>query len=84
MEDEHLHNNEDESEMRVTNEIHIKEVYFSDMKEMELENWRNHEVYREVEDLGQKCISTRWIYTMKEVGDKIQRKARLVSKGFEE
>ena len=34
--------------------------------------------------MGQPCISTRWVYTLKEVGDKLQRKARLVAKGFEE
>ncbi len=33
--------------MKITDEIHINK----------LENWRNHEVYKEVEDIGQKCVS---------------------------
>ena len=34
-------------------------------KEKELQNWRENNVYEEVEDMGQKAISTRWIVTEK-------------------
>ncbi|CAG2217386.1 unnamed protein product [Mytilus edulis] len=50
----------------------------------ELENWKRHHVYQEVEDYGQSYVSTRWVYTIKEADNEIHRKARLVAKGFEE
>ena len=53
-------------------------------KEKELQSWRENYVYEEVEDGGQKAISTRWIVTEKvKEGNKIC-KARLVARGFEE
>ena len=53
-------------------------------KERELQSWRENNVYVEVEDVGQKAISTRWIVTEKiKKGEKIC-KARLVARGFEE
>ena len=53
-------------------------------KEKELQSWRENNVFEEVEDVGQKAISTRWIVTEKvKVGKKIC-KARLVARGFEE
>ena len=53
-------------------------------KERELENWRTHDVYKEVEDNGQKVISTRWVITQKFRDNKLMYKARLVARGFEE
>ncbi|CAG2237353.1 unnamed protein product [Mytilus edulis] len=50
----------------------------------ELENWKKHHVYQEVEDYCQSYVSTRWVYTIKEADYEIHRKARLVAKGFEE
>ena len=53
-------------------------------KSTEISNWRKREVFEEVEDKGQKTISTRWIITEKigRTGKNI--KARLVARGFEE
>ena len=53
-------------------------------KERELQSWRENSVYDEVEDLGQKAISTRWIVTEKFKGGEKICKARLVARGFEE
>ena len=49
-------------------------------KQCELEKLRNFATYEEVEDIGQKKLSTRWVITEKEN----QVKARLVARGFEE
>ena len=37
-------------------------------KEIELQSWRENSVLEEVEDMGQKAISTRWIVTEKVKG----------------
>ena len=67
-----------------TEEIFLSGVDFKEAQQAELNSWKNHNVYEEVEDIGQQCISTRWVYTLKEVDDTLHRKARLVAKGFEE
>ena len=41
-------------------------------------------VYEEVEDMGQKAISTRWVITEKVKGREMMCKVRLVARGFEE
>ena len=48
----------------------------------ELDKW--HEVYDEVDDLGQEAISTRWVLTETVIDDSTVVKARLVARGFEE
>ena len=55
-------------------------------KEVELENWKNFNLYKEVKNEGQKAISARWVLTEKDVpGSEEKRvKARLVARGFEE
>ena len=53
-------------------------------KEKELQSWRENSVFEEVEDMGQKAISTRWIVTEKVKGGENICKARLVARGFEE
>ena len=53
-------------------------------KEKELKNWRANNVYEEVNDEGQKAISTRWVITEKVKGGETICKARLVARGFEE
>ena len=67
-----------------TEEIFVTDVDFHNARQAELKSLKAHKVYEEVEDTGQPSISTRWVYTLKEVGDKLQRKARLFAKGFEE
>ena len=55
-------------------------------KEVELENWKNFNVYKEVKNEGQKAISVRWVLTEKDVSGSEEKrmKARLVARGFEE
>ena len=74
-------NTENEGE---TEEIFINNIDFKEAQKAELDSWKHHNVYQEVEDLGRQCVSTRWVYTLKPVENKLQRKARLCAKGFEE
>ncbi|KAK4319794.1 hypothetical protein Pmani_009312 [Petrolisthes manimaculis] len=53
-------------------------------KEKEISNWRDNEVYEEVEDVGQGALSVRWVVTEKVVDGQTVVKARLVARGFEE
>jgi hypothetical protein len=46
---------------------------------LELESFKEHEVYKEVKNSGQNLITTRWVFTTKMTGKK---KARLVGRGF--
>ena len=60
------------------------DVKIQQAKLTELNRWKEFEVYKEVEDNGQKCISTRWVCTEKETVEGITDKARLVARGFED
>ena len=62
----------------------VNDVSFNNAKKIELENWSKNSVYEEVPDVGQKCISTRWVCTLKETPDGVTPKARLVARGFED
>ena len=53
-------------------------------KVKELGNWKNNQVYTEVEDKNQAKISTRWVVTTKVIGEDKIIKARLVARGFED
>ena len=61
-----------------------KDVSFESAKLTEISNWKKHGVFNEVKNMGQKCISTRWVCTLKDTADGIVPKARLVARGFEE
>ena len=51
----------------------------------ELTNWESNEVYKEVPDIGQKTINSRWVINNKVKSDGSSFvKARLVARGFEE
>ena len=50
----------------------------------ELESWRKREAYSKEEDLGQSCISVRWVITQKFKNGESFIKARLCTRGFEE
>ena len=50
----------------------------------ELERWREYDVYDEVDNIGQKFITVRWVITEKYHDQKLVKKARLVARGFEE
>ena len=51
---------------------------------LEMENWKHHDVYKEVEDEGQPGVSCRWVITEKYKEGERYIKARLVARGFEE
>ena len=58
-------------------------VYSSDQMEamfVEMDKWQEYDVYDEVENVGQKLISTRWVLSVKDG----KTKARLVARGFED
>ena len=50
----------------------------------ELQNWKEHNVYSNVDSVGQRCISTRWVISEKMKDEKSVLKARLLYHGFEE
>lgn len=56
-----------------------------DAKKIELEQWKTMGVYKEVDDIGQDCISLRWVLKEK-IDDNGMKtmKARLCVRGFEE
>ncbi len=48
----------------IENDVLItKCISFDAAKQEEIENWYKNNVFEEVDDAGQKCVSTRW-YTM--------------------
>ena len=54
-------------------------------KQKELNNWKTEKVYVEIDNqCDQKPITTRWVLTKKLIDSKIQTKARLCARGFEE
>ncbi|XP_071317640.1 CD166 antigen homolog A isoform X1 [Trachinotus anak] len=61
-----------------------KDVSFHLAKHEEIKNWTDNNVFEEVKDEGQKCISTRWVCTLKDTSTGQIPKARLVARGFEE
>lgn len=68
----------------VVDEIYNCDVSFQEAKEEELRSWQRNKVYRIVPNRNQKCISVRWVCTMKESENGPKPKARLVARGFEE
>ena len=61
-----------------------KTICFDKAKSKELASWKKHDFFKEVNFTGQKCVSTRWICTLKNTADGLVPKARLVARGFEE
>ena len=53
-------------------------------QQVELDKWKEYDVYDEVEDLGQETVSTRWVISEKSDKHSNSIKARLVARGFEE
>ena len=67
-----------------TEELYIStKVDFSEAKGDEVRNWKERKVYLEVVDKAKKCVSSRWVNTVKN-GDKMKLKSTLVAKEFEE
>lgn len=61
-----------------------QDISFNLAKQREIKSWIENDVFEEVQDEGQKCISTRWVCTLKETLAGLAPKARLVARGFEE
>lgn len=53
-------------------------------KENEVTNWKDNSVYEEVEDIGQRALSVRWVVTEKVKEGQPVVKPHLIAKGFEE
>ena len=70
----------DENEVLVTHGS--DELYKA--KQKEVKSWVENEVFDEIEDIGQSCISVRWVITEKVRDGATVTKARLVARGFEE
>ena len=51
---------------------------------MNLQNWKDHDVFTEIPDDGQKRITVRWVISEKSIDGNNSTKARLVARGFEE
>ena len=70
----------------LVNEIHLtsmeNEHYKAKMKE--LLSWKEQNVYVEMNDNGQKCVSVQWVIKPKYIEGKLSTKARLCARGFEE
>ena len=49
---------------------------FQPAKQAELCIWKESDVFEKVSDEGQKCISTRWVCTLKETPDGVAPKAK--------
>lgn len=63
----------------------IKDVSFDSAKCKEIKkNWRDYNLFEEVRDEGQKCISSRWVCTLKESPTGPVPKGGLVAQGFVE
>ncbi|XP_039900576.1 uncharacterized protein LOC120741662 [Simochromis diagramma] len=73
-----------EAENRDADVLITKDISFDSAKQQEIESWQSNGVFDEVKDLGQKCVSTRWVCTLKETTNGVVPKARLVARGFEE
>ena len=58
--------------------------YFNAAKLDELKKWEQFEVYDEVKDVGQKCLTGRWVCTEKVTDEGRIPKARFVVRGFQE
>ena len=72
-----------EEEVLVTNDSdrNIDTIW---AKIAELENWQKHCAYEEVDDIGQKKVSIRWLVSQKYKNEDVTYKVRLVAWGFEE
>ena len=73
-----------EPEDREADVVITKDISFDAAKQEEIKNWHNNDVFEEVENAGQKCVSTRWVCSLKETPKGIVPKARLAARGFEE
>lgn len=76
-------------EQRRRTEVPVAEAgrRFDKPMDSELDAWAEQSVYNQVRDVGQRVLSTRWVYTIKSPqlpGDPPKLKARLCERGFED
>ena len=73
-------------EILISSEIEDnKSAVVAEAKMTELQSWKDEDVYDEISDEGQSCMSVRWVVGEKEGPDKNTIvKARLCARGFEE
>ena len=57
---------------------------FAEEKLKEIQNWRDNDVFEEVDFENQYSLSTKWVCTVKERLNPVEKKARLVVRGFED
>ena len=57
---------------------------FCEPKQAELDKWKQYNVYNEIEDVGLKCVTGRWVCTRKIDNNITHLKARYIIKGFQE
>ena len=62
----------------------VERFEITEAKLKELENWKNNNVYQELDDENQNKISVRWAITEKEIDGFSQPKGRFVVHGFED
>ena len=74
-----------------TEEVLYSQVFLTELenqtfkaKLLELESWQKQNVYVAEDDIGQNCISVRWVISKKIVNGEHITKARLCARGFEE
>ena len=61
-----------------------KNIDVLEAKIRELQNWKDHDVFTEIADDGQKRITVRWVISEKSIDGNNSIKARLVARGFKE
>ena len=76
----------DSSDVNDTNDevLQLQHDEFDTAKQQELQSWKDHNVYESVPFEKQRCISVRWVCSLKTTESGIKPKARLVARGFEE
>ena len=62
----------------------VERFKITEPKLKELENWKNNNIYQELDDENQNKIPVRWIITEKVIDGISKPKARLVARGFED
>ena len=64
--------------------MEISNVCYYDAKITETDNWKQHNVYRDVPYHEQHLISLEWVCSLKETNAGSVPKTQLVAKGFED
>ena len=71
-----------DEEIRINTSYESEEVTRAKLDEFE--SWKRNNVYSEVDDKGQQCISVRWVITRRMKDGNSVMRARSVARGYEE